>query len=463
MKKKLKRWACAAFAALLVVTSAIVPGQAAALDPGFIPQSNALELVSLDSGDTIYAKNADTKIYQASTTKIMTFIVASELIRDPQNTNTVISADVQKQIPDRSFVTVQLAVGEKISALNLMYCMLIPSGNDAAIALAETASGNTTQFVQLMNKKAKALGCTNTNYTNVFGNYDKDHYTTVKDMEKIYRYAYSLPLFRKITSCTSYTVPATNYTAARKLVPSNKLLVKGDSYYYAACTGGKTGTSDQAGYCLASTASKDGTNYLCIAMGAPCVKDGKKVISNGAFDDSRQLYNWAFTSLKKQSVLSKTKSVANVTVLQAKSKNQQLAVLPIKDYSAMLPTDSAKVTTKLSLPKSITAPVKAGQKIGTATVYYGSNALTTIDLVASEEVPLHIPFYRQFWFKIVLIAVAAAIVVLLILLLIRTLRSRHRGGPSRYSQSRWNRRNRYANVKHRGRRRAKPKKYRPYR
>ncbi|ARP50521.1 hypothetical protein B6259_06315 [Ruminococcaceae bacterium CPB6] len=441
MKKKLMRWACAAFAAVLVAAAAVIPGQAATgLDPGFIPQSSALELIDLDSGGTIYAKDADKKVSQASTTKVMTFIVANELIHDPANTMATISADVQQQLPNRSFVTVQLAVGEKISALNLMYCMLVPSGNDAAIALAESASGsNMAQFVKLMNAKAKALGCTNTNYTNVFGNYNKDHYTTAHDLEKIYKYAYSLPLFRKIASCASYTVPATNYSKARQLAASNKLLVKNSNYYDASCTGGKSGTSDQAGYCLASTASKNGMNYLCVAMGAPSVKNGKSVLTNGAFEDSRQLYDWAFSSLKKQSVLSKSKSVANVTVQQTKDHSQQLAVMPAQDFSAMLPTDGGKVTTKVSLPKSVAAPVKAGQKIGTIAVSYNGQTMANVDLVASQEVSRHIPFYLQPWFKVVAIIVIVAAAAVLIFLLIRFLRSHgHRGGG--YGGRSWNRR-----------------------
>ena len=437
MKKKLKQWFCTACAAVLVIVTGTVPVQAANLNPGFIPQSKALELVNLDNGDTVYSKNADQKVPQASTTKVMTFIVASELIKDPKNTIATISGDVQAQLPDRSFVTVQLAVGERISALNLMYCMLIPSGNDAAIALAESAAGgNMTQFVQRMNQKAKELGCTGTNYTNVFGKYDKGHYTTAKDLEKIYRYAYTLPYFKEITSSASYTVPATNYTAARKLKASNKLMDKTSSYYYQPCTGGKTGTSDESGYCLASTASKDGANYLCIALGAPSVKNGTAVTTNGAFEDSRQLYSWAFESLKKKDILSKSKAVANVSVQQAKDKNQQLAVVPASDYSTMLPADGS-TTTKVSLPKSIAAPVKKGDKVGTVTVLYNNETLTTVDLVASADVTQYVAFYKQQWFKVAVIAVGAVVVVGLIILLIRLLRSRHHrggnyGGGSRY-------------------------------
>ncbi|WOC32717.1 MULTISPECIES: D-alanyl-D-alanine carboxypeptidase family protein [Caproicibacterium] len=433
MKKKLKQWLCTTCAAIFVLVTVTIPVQAVNLNPGFIPQSKALELVNLDSGDTVYAKNENLKVPQASTTKIMTFIVASQLIKDPKGTIVTISNDVQAQLPNRSFVTVQLAVGEKISALNLMYCMLIPSGNDAAIALAESASGgNLSQFVQLMNQKAKDLGCANTNYTNVFGKYDKDHYTTVSDLAKIYKYAQTLPLFKQITSTASYTVPATNYTPARKLKTSNKLLDKTSSYYYAPCTTGKTGTSDEAGYCLVSTASKDGVNYLCAALGAPSVKNGKAVVTNGAFEDSRQLYTWAFDSLKKQDILSKSKAVATVPVQQAKDKKQQLSVVPASDYSAMLPTGGTSPTTKVSLPKSIAAPVKKGQKIGTVTVLYNNETLATVSLVASDDVEQYVAFYKTSWFRTAATVVGVAAVIVLAAFLLRALRSRHRrGGGSR--------------------------------
>lgn len=428
MKRYKMQWVCAVCTAVLVVTSVVTPAHAASLDPGFSPKSSAVELVSLDTGETVYEKNADKRVVQASTTKIMTFIVASELMKDPKSTTVTIPAQVQQLLPDRSFVTVQLAVGERISAQDLMYCMLVPSGNDAAIALALAASGgHMDQFVQRMNQKAKDLGCTDTNYTNVFGDYSTKHYTTARDLEKVYRYARTLPLFQTITSSASYTVPATNFTAARHLVSSNKLLVKDSTYYYNACTGGKTGTSDQAGYCLASTAAKGGSSYLCIALGAPCVQNGQEITSNGAFDDSRQLYEWAFNSLKKQAVLQKSRVMGTVSVLQAEKHRQPVTVVPEQDYSAMLPADS-KTTTKLSLPQSIAAPVKKGQKIGTADILYNGQKLETVNLVASADVSQYLPFYQQQWFRIALIAVSIAAAAAALLLLLRALRHRNRRG-----------------------------------
>ncbi|MCH4239447.1 MAG: hypothetical protein LKF71_04180 [Oscillospiraceae bacterium] len=443
MKKKIIQWVCAFCAVALVITTSGLPVRAISFDPGFVPQSKSLELVNLDTGDTIYAKNTTQKLYQASTTKLMTFIVASELIKDPKDTTITINDNVQNKLPDRSYVSVQLAVGERISALNLMYCMLLPSGNDAAIALAEAAAGgNMQQFIQLMNKKAKELGCTCTNYTNVFGVADKNHYTTAEDLKKVYRCAYSLPYFKEITSKSAYTVPATNYTPARKLAASNKLMDKASKYYYQPCTSGKTGTSDEAGYCLASTASKNGMNYLCIALDAPSQKSGRPVPDNGAFEDSRQLYEWAFSSLKKQAVLSKDKAVANVSVLQAKDRHQQLAAVPVSDYNAMLPDNGGKITTKAELPKNVTAPVKKGAKIGSVKVLYNNETLTTMQLVAAEDIPQYVIFYKQRWFKIALVAVIAAAAGFLIVQLIRFLRNHHRRGGSSFGSK--HSRNRYS-------------------
>ena len=427
MSKKLSRWICAACAAVLILATNSLPARALSLDPGFIPQSNALELVNLDTGDTIYSKNANARLYQASTTKVMTFIVASELIKDPKNTMVTISENVQKMLPDRSYVSVQLAVGERMSALNLMYCMMLPSGNDAAIALAYyAADGNMQQFIQKMNQKAKELGCTQTNYTNVFGKEDKNHYTTANDLKKVYRYADTLPNFKQIASTASYTVPKTNCTAARKLTNSNELIQKSSKYYYQPCTNGKTGTSDKAGYCLASTASEGGSHYLCIAMDAPSEKNGIAIKDNGAFKDSRQLYEWAFDSLKSQKILTKGTVFGNVTVVQAKGNQHILPAVPSSDYNAMLPTSGGKISTKVSLPKSIHAPVKMGDKVGTVTVLYNNEKLTAANLVASQDVPLYAAFYQQQWFQIAAIIVGAAAVIFLIILLIRKLRNRHR-------------------------------------
>lgn len=430
MKQSWKVWSCAIVAAIFVCVGAVLPVQAASFNPGFDPASTAVTLVNLDNGESVYQKNADKRLPQASTTKVMTFIIAEEQLKDPANTKVTVTQNALNQIPDSSFVTVQLREGEEMSALNLMYCMLVPSGNDAANVLADYVSnGNISNFVEQMNEKAKELGCTNTHYTNVFGNYDAQHYTSANDLAKIYQYALKLPLFKEITGKAEYTVPATNYSAARNLKTSVKLMDKTSNYYFAECTGGKTGTSDQAGYNLASTAEKDGKNMLCIALGAPSVQNGQAVKTNGAFNDSRKLFDWAFQSLKQQEVLPKDKAVSSLPVLKAKDKNQKVSAVPETAYAALLPADAANgnIQTNVSLPQNVTAPIKKGQKLGTATVSYNGQQLAQVNLVSDTDIAQYIPIYQRPWFRIAVIVVAAVVVVVLIVLLIRFMRRRSRG------------------------------------
>lgn len=429
MKQNWKTWSCAVVAAVVVWVGAALPARAANFDPGFEAASAAVSLVDLDNGEAVYQKNADQKLPQASTTKIMTYIVASEQISDPANTMVTVTKNALSQIPDVSFVTVQLREGEKVSALDLMHCMMIPSGNDAANALADhVANGNIQSFVDQMNKKAEELGCTGTHYTNVFGDYNEQHYTTANDLAKIYQYALTLPNFKEIAGKADYTVPATNYTAARSLKTSVKLLDKSSNAYYEACTGGKTGTSDQAGYCLASTAEKNGQHFLCVALGAPSVKDGNPVKDNGAFDDTHKLYEWAFSSLKPQEVIAQGKELGSLPVLKAKDKDQKLSAVPEKPFSALLPADAAgSVQTKVALPQNVTAPVAKGQQLGTVTVTYQDQQLAQIKLVAAEGIAQYIPLYQRPWFRVAVVIAGAVALVLLLFLLVRFIR-RRRGG-----------------------------------
>lgn len=441
MRKNWRTIPCVLAAVLLLCVGTLLPAKAANFDPGFETASAAAVLIDLDNGEALYQKNADERLPQASTTKVMTFIVAAEQISDPANTEITVTQNALDQIPDLSFVTAQLREGEKMSALDLMYCMLIPSASDAANALADyVGNGDIQSFVDRMNQKAEELGCTNTHYTNVFGNYDEQNYTTVNDLAKIYQYAETLPHFQEIVSQASYTVPATNYSPARNLQSSVKLLDPSSSYYYEYCTGGKTGTTDQAGYCLASTASNDQLNLLCVTMGAPSVRDGVSVEDNGAFTDASQLYAWAFSSLQQQEVLPANQQVSTLPVLEARDRDQTLSVIPAQAYTALLPEGAAEqIETSVSLPANVTAPVAQGQKLGTVTLTYNGQELATVDLVAAVAIEQYIPIYQRPWFRIAVLIAGAVIIVLLVIFLVRALRKRrsgrfgghHRGGYGR--------------------------------
>lgn len=156
--------------------------------------------------------------------------------------------------------------GEEISMLNLLYCMMIHSGNDAANVVAEHIGGSIPNFVNMMNEFVAKVGCTDTHFVNPHGLDTDGHYTTADDMAKIVKYALKLPKFEEISNTARYTMPQSNLRERQTLRTTNELLLKDSSHYYEYASGIKTGTTTKAGRCVVSTASKNGYRYLGIVM-----------------------------------------------------------------------------------------------------------------------------------------------------------------------------------------------------
>lgn len=249
-----------------------------------------------DSSLVLYNKDINKKIYPASTTKILTAILAIENLDLNKN---VIVTKTAINIPWDSS-SVYLKEGEIISVNDLLYCLLLNSGNDAANVLAEAVSGDIQSFVKLMNTKVKEIGCTNTNFTNSHGYSDNNHYTTALDMAKIFNYCIKNETFTKIISTKSYIVEKTNKTSSKRyLNNTNRLILqKEDSIharFYEYCIGGKTGYTDEAGRTLITFAKKDNKTVIVAVFGAS---------SNGSQDvrytDAINLFEYSFNNFSKQ-------------------------------------------------------------------------------------------------------------------------------------------------------------------
>ena len=301
MKKKL-----VCFLSVVLTVWLLLPqgAFAASFQIDFDTACDALQLVNLDTGTVVYEKNADKRREPASTTKIMTYIVVYENVEDPDNTTVTISEKIRDELLGTGSSLSGIEVGDVLTVKQLLYCMMIPSGNDAALALADFVGGGDVQkFVDMMNEKAAELGCTNTHFMNPHGLHDDEHYTTARDLAIITQYAMMLPDFMDITDTTNiYYKPYGGPDAEEKrlLVTTNRLIHKNldPQYYYQYAQGIKTGSHDQAGYCLVSTATKNGMSYLCVALGAPSVDEsGNRISEHGECTDSMNLYEWAFGNL----------------------------------------------------------------------------------------------------------------------------------------------------------------------
>lgn len=222
-------------------------------------------LIECSTNRVAYEKNAYEKIYPASTTKLLTAILAVENCN--MDDVVVISNDMVSQIPPE-YVTAYLRPGEQVTVEQLLNSLLIPSANDAGYALAIHISGSVDNFAELMNKKAAEIGCTSSHFTNPSGIHNAEHYSTARDMGLIGMYALRYDNIQEICKETSYVLHPLN-SNPRTFKTTNTLIKTSEKNYYEFATGLKTGFTDQAGSCIIATAEKDNMKFLAVVMGAP--------------------------------------------------------------------------------------------------------------------------------------------------------------------------------------------------
>lgn len=378
-------------------------------------------LISLDNGETIINKNADVKSAPASLTKIMTALVVLEKCKNLEKTVTVHQAQLDTLLGTGSS-TSGLADGEMMSLYNMLCCLLIPSGNDAAVVLACEIGGSVEGFVKLMNEEAKKLGCKNTHFENPHGLDSANHYTTANDLAKIAKAALEYSAFKAIVANSSYDMPATNKNDERTLVNTNFLLNPAYvSYYYRYCKGIKTGSTDEAGKCLVSYASKDGYNYLAVAMGGDYRDSDKDNIEeNQAFMDSLRMYEWAFENLSYEIIAKKNQFVTTVPLnycwsmdsIRLVAKDETLALVPSGN-------DSESVSFEpVNLSESIDAPLKAGDYICDAKIMFAGQQIGTVKLVVAEDANMSVILYASAALKRMTGHTVFKIVIVLVLLFV---------------------------------------------
>lgn len=426
MRKKLSAVLSALIVICTVFSATFIPADAANYKNKVKVASKSALLINLDTGQTVYEKAADKKRYPASTTKIMTYIIVAEHVNNFKRTEVLIKQSVLDKLngTGSSLANVGAHVGKKMSVLDLLYSMMVPSGNDAAMVLAGfVGGGSIDKFVSMMNKKAKQLGCKNTHFANPDGLHDPQHYTTAYDLAKMTQYALTLPEFSKITNTTTYSIDGDSYP----LVTTNYLIDanRGGNYYYQYAKGIKTGTTDEAGHCLVTIGSADGYSYLGVFLKSPYNSDPTKDVY-GTMIDAKELFRWSLTQLELKQVASSETPMREEKLNLAWGKNS-VQLVPEKNINAIVPKTfkESDISVETNVPESIDAPVKKGDIVGKAIVYYkGSEVksktkLAEVNLVSSETVERSGILYiisviqnvvTSRWF----LAVVAIIVVLLI-------------------------------------------------
>lgn len=247
-------------------------------------------LVDMVTGAVLYSKNADKVQYPASITKIMTSLLAAEHLNMKDKIVMSQSAAYGITISDSS--SIYADTGEEFTTEQAMMAVMLQSANEMTLALAEETSGSVKKFVELMNLKAKQLGCTGTHFNNPNGLPDELHYTTASDMAKIARAAWYNPTFRKYTTTTYYEIPPTNKFAETRHLLNHHKMMKGNTYAYEGVMGGKTGYTDAAGNTLVTYAKRGNMRLVSVVM--------KSI--NGAYADTAALLDYGFNNFTRTAV-----------------------------------------------------------------------------------------------------------------------------------------------------------------
>ncbi|MBQ7096511.1 MAG: D-alanyl-D-alanine carboxypeptidase [Clostridia bacterium] len=317
------------------------------------------------SGRILYSHNAQQQMGMASTTKIITAITALE------NCDINSVATVSKNAYGVEGSSMYLGLGEKLTLEQLLYGLMLVSGNDAATAVAEHVSGSVEKFAELMNQTALKIGATNSSFTNPHGLSDEQHYTTAHDLAKITAYAMKNPKFREIVSTRTKNIPWKDHDYDRHLVNHNKLLSM-----YDGCIGVKTGFTKATGRCLVSAVERNGMTLICVTLRA-----------SDDWNDHMSLYDSTFKEyaphkIKASGEVLTTAEVSNGSATQVELVTERDMIVPIQS------NEEAQIKVKAVPFENLQAPIKKGDHLGYAIIELKGKKCGEYPLVANQSIEL---------------------------------------------------------------------------
>jgi D-alanyl-D-alanine carboxypeptidase (penicillin-binding protein 5/6) len=400
------------------------------------------------SGQILFSKNENERREPASTTKIMTALLAIEKL----SLDKIVTIDAETAKSNVSAGSgMSLAEGEEISVKDLLYGMLVVSANDAAVALAREISGDVNSFAAVMNERAAKLGAKGTHFTNPHGLPDEEHYTTAYDLYLIAKEAMENETFREYVATIEYTIPATNKRGQRQLQTLNKMLYD-DTHQtivysnarpikYEGATGIKTGTTNAAGYCLVGSATQNGMDLITVVLGA---KD------KYLYADTEELLEYGFHNYEVLEAFSASKTAKDIKVKGG--AKDTIAAMPENDFFTVVPKGTAQsdLNIKYDLPDEVVAPVTKGAVIGNATVSLGEAQLGKVQIIAGDDMAqgtLTKVWHASSKFISVVVKILIGIIIVFVAWVVvaivrseRNKRGRRRkrmfGGATEYSQTR---------------------------
>jgi D-alanyl-D-alanine carboxypeptidase (penicillin-binding protein 5/6) len=378
-KKKMKR----IITNLLILTliCPIFSTGFALTEPGI--DSPAAILVDLESGSTLYEKNAQKVMYPASITKILSAIVVLEHFQLDE----LVTVDKNSPYEVGDSTHIALEPGEVLTVEQLLYAGLVRSANDAMKVLARAVAGSEPAFAELMNERALELGATQSNFVNATGLPDEDHVTTAADMAKIAAYAMTIPAFAEIVQTPYYRIPPTNikeneryFATTNKLLfsPGKRITVHGSStsIKYPGTIGIKTGYTSQAKNTLVAAAENGDAKLLLVILNAS---------GSNLYVDAHNLLDFGFENFKKRNVCVENEYITQIPILSG--DRPDLAAIARSTISLPFATDRDPVFDKTVIPaENLEAPVHKGDEVGKVEYYFENQLIARVALVAATDV-----------------------------------------------------------------------------
>lgn len=367
------------------------------------------------TGKIIYEKNAHEKMYPASTTKILTALVAMEKC---EMTDTAIVSQHALDLVPEGYSNAKLQAGEEHTIKDLLYALLLPSANEAANVLAEHVSGSVEEFAELCNKRAKELGCETLHFVNANGLHDENHYCSAYDLYLVAKECQKYDIFNEIVKTKTYNLPSTDsYPDVRTIKNTNELLFSG-TYYYSYCTGIKTGHTTPAGECLVASSSYNNMDLIAVVLGGELVN---AYGLNDRFYDTKRLFEFTYDNYSIKKVAQYGDSVAKIDVGKATKDTKNLDVIVDTDISTIVPNNINKenITSTINIKEDVVAPIDQNQVLGQIT-YYADGLNYTTNIIASHSVD-KLPYTRYN-----IIVVASLIVIFSIFIIILKVFKKHK-------------------------------------
>ena len=378
----------------------------------FIGKINALELnissesailYNLDSGEVLYEKNSDEVRQIASLTKIMTALVTIENV-DNLDKQVILTKEDFAGLIEANAVQAGFTNGEVVTYKDLLFALLLPSGADAAKAIARNVGGSEENFINKMNEKAKELNLKNTKFSTVIGLDDKNNYSTAKEVSIIFKEALKNKTFKEIITTKEYQTSDGKLTF-KSTIQSNAKRYEIDIPYVL---GGKTGTTNGAGLCLATIAKANDVNYMLVTLGALYDKKAPHNI-----EDAKIVYDYFIENYSNKIIVDKDKSFKKIKVKY--SNVEEINLYPNKSITKYLENNYNKDDIKLIYngKKELTPLNKKEEKLGTLKIYYQDKLIDTQNIILNENISFNIiSFIKE---EIVIISIVLILLILIII------------------------------------------------